>query len=725
MSSSAAAIQVMEFVRALALCWKNLAAYPPGHPALVRSLEEVDRRLAELRGPAGEVTLGISNDGLLYGPLKIDATSAQKFAQALYARGVAILRLGVQTSPNDIEVFLRILAMGLPTEKRRPIGEELTAAGVINIHLQPVDYSGIQMTDDLTPKGEVRESTLWEDILKALLESRSFSRARSAMPARVDSADELSRMLAECASSEEDRAPFDPEATFGIRIPSKGGHAESLHRFLDRTIGEHLSRATGMNRQNSLEQAIQLIRALPADLRKTVLRAVARAMAGDETTAALLHRFASELPANEVLDALRYLSTMGTLSTQATALLQSLITVEATAGSELPDADLIASLVQLFGDEDLDRFNPPDHQELLSTITIQIPIVPPEAVTSIEQLGAHVDQIPLTRQFAQVLLDVLSGLGPSRAPAEILGKLEVMFRGYLGNNDFTEAVTLLDQIRDVARSTQDPALRSSIEQAAQRIVEGDTIQVLVELVHASQPEAAERLHKVIELLGGSVFRGLINALAQENNRSRRRRLFDFIASIGPTIVPHATGFLTDERWYVVRNVLVLLRTVRDQSSLPEVRNLARHGDLRVRMEAIKSLFALDGGVPPTLLDELFTDADPKLAESAISLSGSYAIREAIGPLLRIVAGNDVFAARRSIRLKAVKALGEIGDASALPGIQHLLTSSRLPWPAKEERYTAWESLERYPEAARRPFVERGLRSSDRNVRIICEQRLRV
>ena len=111
----------MEFVRSLALCWKNLAAYPPGHPALVRSLEDVDHRLSELRGPAGEVTLGISNDGLIYGPVKVDATSAQKFAQALYVRGVAVLRLGVETTTRDIEIFLRLLAAGTQGERRRPI----------------------------------------------------------------------------------------------------------------------------------------------------------------------------------------------------------------------------------------------------------------------------------------------------------------------------------------------------------------------------------------------------------------------------------------------------------------------------------------------------------------------------------------------------------------------------------------------------------------------------
>ncbi len=712
----------MEFVRSLALCWKNLAAYPPGHPALLHSLSDVDRRLAELRGPAGEVTLGIANDGLIYGPIKVDATSAQKFAQALYVRGVAILRLGVETTARDIEIFLRLLAAGTQGERRRPIWDDLTAAGVINIHLQPVDYSAIQVTEDLAAPVEAPESTLWEDILRALLESKVFSQAAAQLGVRVDSADELSRMLAEVAD-EANEVPrtFDPDATFGIRVLSRSGEGD-IHRFLEKTIGEHLSLASGMKRPNSLEQAIQLIRALPPALRRTVLRAVAKALTHDETSGALLHKLASELPGDEVLDALRYLNSIGSLSGQATNLLQSLITVETSNTTGASSAtNVIAGLVTLFGEEDIDRFNPTEHQELLATMAVRIPEVPLEAVTSLEQAGVHFDALPAARQTAQVLLDLLSNLGPTRTPAAILQQLETIFRTYLAAGDFTDAVAILDEIREIARVTPNEALRNAIEASTARIIEGDTIAVLVELVHQSPPDAVQRLHRLIEVLGSSVLRGLITALAQENHRGRRRRLFDFIASLGPPIVPAAASFLGDERWYVVRNVLVLLRTVHDRSSLPEIRKLARHADLRVRMEAIKSLFALDTAVPPTLLDELFADPDTKLAESAIALVGSYGIREAVNPLLRLLHGKDFFGARRGIRMKAIRALGEIGDATALTGLQPFLISSRLPWPAKEERYVAWSSLEHYPEEARRPFVEKGLRSSDLKVRAICER----
>src|SRR5881392_2123558 len=105
MPSTTGDIRVADFVRGLALAWKNLAAYPSGHPALSGALESVHSRLADLRGPAGEVVLGIAADGLLYGDTRIDSLYAQKLAHALHLRGVAVMRFAAATTPHDLEVF--------------------------------------------------------------------------------------------------------------------------------------------------------------------------------------------------------------------------------------------------------------------------------------------------------------------------------------------------------------------------------------------------------------------------------------------------------------------------------------------------------------------------------------------------------------------------------------------------------------------------------------------
>jgi len=713
-------------VRALALSWKNLAAYPSGHPSLVKTLESVDQRLAELRGPAGEVTLGIASDGLIYGDVKIDSLGAQKFAQALYTRGVAVLRMSSETNTGDIETFLRFLAAGAPRDQQRALWEDLTAAGVININLQPVHYGAVHLTESLEEK-EKRETSLWDAILRALLEGKQFSDDGRELRTTVDSAEELTRMINEyIALTMKTKVPFDPDATFGIRMPLRA--EEAFASMLSETVGKYIANTWGMQKQNSIQQAIQLLHTLAEPLRGAVLRGILQALATDDTAGVLLRDFSSELPSDEVLEALRYLSTVEKLSAHALALLNSLTAVHASKRAERPSQSIIGDLVRVFADEDADRFNPDDHRALLASVVIRIPQISPELLASMEQLGTSsetVAQSALLRQFATMTLELLEDLESASATGMLLTRLESIFRTHLKAGEFDEAHALAEQLRKIAERPSNAEVRQSVQESLVRLAGGEAIADLIESLQTAPPEMTPAIHRLMEGLGPAVRRNLLVALAEEENRSRRRRLFDFIASLGPAMIPDIVSFLDDRRWYVVRNMVVLLRTMQDRSSLPELRKLARHGDLRVKLEALKSLFTFEPEASAALLDEMLNDPDPKLVDTATALVGSYGIKQGVGPLLRILEGNDILGARRAVRMKALRALGELGDPRALDDLQRFFTQSLLPWPSKQERYAAWQSLQKYPAEARLPIVEKGLRSRDPQVRAICRTMAKV
>ena len=725
MASTAAATQVAELVRALALGWKNLAAYPPGHPALVSSLELAHRRLNDLRGPAGEVILGIDTDGLLYGSDKIDSASAQKFAQALYARGVAVLRFATGTDAHDIETFLRLLAAGGPDDQKRPIWTDLTAAGIVNINLQPVDYSKVQVTDDLTAVGpEEKTASLWEDILRAMMEGRELSSEAEDFLARGDqSADELAKMILKFVENAVSGKPtFDPNATFGVRMPIQRESAESIHTRVAEAVARHITNAKASAKEKSLDQAMELLRTLPEPLRGAILRRVVETLATDDAAGALLRDVASAIPADEVLQALRYLSSMEKLSDHALNLLQSLSVLEASAHAQAPSEDVVKDLVQLFGEDDIDRFNPPDHSALLQQVSVHIPTVPPNALQTTEQLGKRVETVAndaLTRQLGRTIIELVAAIGSTRAAQTILTRLEGLFRSHLTAGEFDEAFEILQRLQEIAASTASAELRQAIDEAIGRLATGEVIRALIESLLNAPPEKTRTIQRLTETLGASARKNLLIALTEEGNRSRRRRLFDFITSLGPVIVPEVQELLNDSRWYVLRNMIILLRSVNDRTTLPEMRQLAQHNDLRVRMEAIKSLFALDSDVPMDLLENVIRDRDPKVAEAAVALIGSNGMKEGVQPLLRVLDGTDFFRRRQSLRVKSIRALGELGEPTALPALERFFGDPFFLWPSKAERHAAWESLSGYPKESRAALIERGLRSSDGTVRGIC------
>jgi hypothetical protein len=707
MVSTAPDTKVADFVRGLALAWKNLAAYPTGHPALAASLDSVHLRLNELRGPAGDVVLGVAADGLLYGQTKIDSLYAQKLAHALHVRGVALMRFSLETSAGDLETFLRLVSAAHP----RPLAEELTAAGIVNIYLQHVDYSAVQMTSDLDapPPPKPEAATLWEEILRALLAGRELSAEGEALASGMRSVDELAAMIVQSIEAESPHAEFDPNATFGVKFTARVPEPPAAQTAkLAETIALYVAGATGARKRVAMQQVLQLLRSLPQPIREAILRAVTGALAADED-AAPLREFASALPPDEVLDALQYLASTSNLSEHAMLLLRSLINAREQTHAAAATPEVVEDLITLFGDEDIDRFNPPDHRALLEQVSIEIPTVV-AGRRSIDELGVRVDSVAddvLNRHFARTLIEMLASRGASGDAEPALARLESLFRAFVAGGAFADALELLDRLSEQ---------RLPLE----RFADINIIRALVEM-HDAPPETAAVIRQLTERLGIVASRGLLMALADEDNLGRRRRLFDFAVSLGPAIVPAATQFLADDRWFVVRNMIILLRTVNDRTSLAEIRGCAHHGDMRVRMEAIKSLLALDSTVPRALLDEAIHARDPKLAEAAITLVGSYGIKEAVDPLLRMIGGNDVFGARRPLRIRAIKALGELAVPGALPPMQRFFRDSWLPWPSKDERRAAYESLASYPAEARAALVEKGLSSRDPAIRAICRR----
>ena len=732
MPPTAASQQVAEFIRVLALGWKNLSAYPPGHPALAGSLDLIYRRLTDLRPPAGDVVFGIARDGLVYGKEKVDTTGAQKFAQALYTRGVAVLRFESAVQLQDIETFLRLL--GGVAEGRRPIWEELTAAGVINIHLQPVIYSAVQVTDDLAgppPPSKPQSQSLWEEILRALVAGRELSpEGQEILSREIRSIDQLTELVAEFLQTADD-APdieFDAAATFGIKHIARVPGVETPEIISSRVaeaIGLFVSRSTPLKKQLVVQQVIHLLRSLPDPMRGMIMRSVLRTLATDPGAATLLRDFTSAMSQDEVLETLRYLATMTKLSDHAVRLMEMLVPIDKPAEQpKAPSPMAIADLVRLFGEEDIDRFNPEDHRALLSEVSVRIPEVPVGMQRSIGELGDRVDSITddaLNRQMTRTMLDLLLGYGASRPPYAILGRIQALFRSHLANGQYADAVAVIEGLQEIALTTDNPALAEAIHDAFEELSNVDAIGALIETLHTASPESAPTIHKLIEALGTAATRSLLMALAEENNRSRRRRLFDFATSLGSIIVPEATRFLSDSRWYVVRNMILLLRRMNDRNSLQEIRRCAHHPDLRVRLEAIKTLIALEPGTSGPLLKQVIHARDPKLAETAIALVGNYGIKEGVDPLLDILGGSDVFGRRRPLRLKAIRALGELAEPRALPHLQRFFRDSLLPWPSKEERRAAFESLAAYPAEARAELVEKGLGSRDPQVREICQR----
>jgi HEAT repeat protein len=501
--------------------------------------------------------------------------------------------------------------------------------------------------------------------------------------------------------------------------------AADLAATLGGAVAAQLGQLRGASRQRATRDVVDLTNRLPPHLRQALLQASMRTLAADEEGAEALRDLAGAQPPAGVLSTLRQLaSERQKLSASALRLARELTAVvhatrESTAGPV--DAEAAAALQELFRNRDVDRVGQPPPSPDDRRSVVELPR--PRPLAEVPDLGARRDTLhdeALARQLTTTLLELVAARLPQEAPEEpTLWRLEDLYRGFLLAGQIQQAASIVEALRGMLQQARagggsEAELRRCVERLANR----ETIAALLAaLPDLPSPAVARQL---VDVLGPVAVRHLVAALPEESDRSRRHQLLDLLTALGPAVVPHATLLLGDSRWFVVRNMILLLRTAGDQTSLPQVRKCAEHADLRVRLEAIKSLFAADSQRSADLLAQAINDRDPKVAEAAIGLVGSYHITQGVQPLVALVRRWDPFGRRRTVRLRAIRSLGRLGDPAALPPLEPFFRDG-FRGRAREERLAAYESLDGYPAAARRPIVERGLRSRDAEVRALCEQ----
>ncbi|HZP39666.1 MAG TPA: HEAT repeat domain-containing protein [Methylomirabilota bacterium] len=743
---------LLELLSSLVTAWRNLASYPPGHPARATALATAHGRLQAHLAHASPLVLGVARDALVSGDKKVETAHVRALARALYRRNGGVLRIDEGVEPRELETFLTMLSETGPSRDRPLTADILQAAGVHRIELAPIDYSAVVTTSDLdTPSGE--DTSLWDGLMQTLLAGQPLVPGSGTGPGRERYSAESIASLFRGAPGEGDP---EPGGAGGLGGPGSGGgrgagDGDALHgeagaatgsgtgpsgprgggrlglaaaHTLARAIGARLAVADGDARETLAPQIIQLIRALPGEVREPVLLAALRVLATDEGTGHHLAAIAAALPATDVLRGLRRLAQeQGQLSGHALRMAQALAEtheeVPETSGLPEPPADF-AAMAALFREEDVDRYNPEDHRALLAQKpTVDLSAIAVEVAADPEGFGPDTESDDaIERRLVTTLLDMTAN-SPEVVRPLALGRLREVYLRALQGNRFAGAIAMIRAIRELAADPALAALRGELDAFVERLADAPTLAALVAASRQPGGPPFVQVQTLVLVLGASATHGLLEALAAEPDRARRLRLIELAASLGPAIVPETRRLLGDPRWYVVRNMVLLLRRVHDKSAMGEILRCADHPDLRVRLEAIRALFAFDSAVPRDLLARTIHHPDPRLAEAAVLLTGQHGITQATDLLVQILSKWDFLGRRRSIRLKALRALADMADPAVLPRIARFFREWPFPLVALEERRVAYRLLASYDPAARAPYVARGERSRDSVIRDIC------
>jgi HEAT repeat protein len=170
---------------------------------------------------------------------------------------------------------------------------------------------------------------------------------------------------------------------------------------------------------------------------------------------------------------------------------------------------------------------------------------------------------------------------------------------------------------------------------------------------------------------------MMERLAVEESLPARRVLLESLVACGTAAVPLLTGFLGDGRWFVVRNAISILGEIRAPEAAASLPPLLHHRDIRVAREAIRALTRIGGSRAVGILLQLVEAENQELSRHALLSLGATKNQAAVPTLLKLVNRPDPLVKEAELKKGAIKALGEIGAAEAVPALASLL--GRKKW----------------------------------------------
>lgn len=294
----------------------------------------------------------------------------------------------------------------------------------------------------------------------------------------------------------------------------------------------------------------------------------------------------------------------------------------------------------------------------------------------------------IVRRKVLVLAQVLEVEEDDTRYAEVADELEDALHELVAHGQYQEALQLL---RSIHNTVANPASSEARRQVAAGIVERfyrpDVLRQLLREALGAGEEGAGTITEILELRGPAVIPVLLDTLAEEDTRRVRQRLLRILADLGEPVTAAVAERLDDERWYVVRNLLLLLGESEDPDQMKKIVPLLDNEDSRVRRHAVEAIIKLGA---PGAADALVTatgDEDEEVRVTAIHGLGFHRSTAGIERLREIIRLPNLKGQNSALIRTAVIALTRLGDADSRARIQAL---AGRPWlyPARRREVQA-------------------------------------
>jgi len=196
--------------------------------------------------------------------------------------------------------------------------------------------------------------------------------------------------------------------------------------------------------------------------------------------------------------------------------------------------------------------------------------------------------------------------------------------------------------------------------------------------YVSQNEKARELYqRLLRIIGDESIEPALMSLIDSQDGQARRSLINLLVSFGEAARPKLEIYLFDDRWYVVRNMAVILGEIRSEKSLNSLSRAVNHDDFRVKREVIKALTRIGGPKVSSFLIRLLSTAPEQFSLIIINSLGALGDLSATQPLIDIVLKKDMFHKNYELRKEAIGALAKLRSHESIEALGRIVVKKEF------------------------------------------------
>jgi hypothetical protein len=206
----------------------------------------------------------------------------------------------------------------------------------------------------------------------------------------------------------------------------------------------------------------------------------------------------------------------------------------------------------------------------------------------------------------------------------------------------TDILLKLNHLKD-AKGVSDE-IRGCSKKILVNISTEKIINLLGSILDGGRKIKDKKIENFVKCLDVQAIPHLIMILGELKKIHSRKLVVEALVILGRKDMVSLAERLNDPRWYVVRNIIYILRKIGDRKAVDYLLKTVRHGDVRVKKEVIRAFGELGGAAVIKALRNCLDDPDFQIESVALTELGNIGSDAAKRIILNRIAGRD-FGAR--------------------------------------------------------------------------------